>query len=88
MLKLRRGAGRVASSRPTTRIARLTVELEDGGEPRPAVAYPRLTGPVETGDEVVVNVEAADLGLGSGGFDVVHCNLTPRSRRRGRRGRT
>ena len=28
------------------------------------------------GDEVVVNVEALDLDLGSGGFDVVHVNLT------------
>ena len=28
------------------------------------------------GDEVVVNVEAQDLGLGSGGFDIVHVNLT------------
>jgi hypothetical protein len=28
------------------------------------------------GDEVVVNVDALDLGLGSGGFDVVHVNLT------------
>jgi hypothetical protein len=28
------------------------------------------------GDEVVVNVAALDLGLGSGGFDVVHVNLT------------
>jgi hypothetical protein len=28
------------------------------------------------GDEVVVNVVALDLGLGSGGFDVVHVNLT------------
>ena len=28
------------------------------------------------GDEVVVNTEALDLGLGSGGFDVVHVNLT------------
>ena len=25
---------------------------------------------------VVVNVQALDLGLGSGGFDVVHVNLT------------
>ena len=25
---------------------------------------------------MVVNTEAADLGLGSGGFDVVHLNLT------------
>jgi hypothetical protein len=28
------------------------------------------------GDEVVVNVAALDLGLGSGGFDVVHVNLS------------
>ena len=54
----------------------MTVELEGGTQSRPAVAYPRLTGDVEAGDEVIVNVEAADLGLGSGGFDVVHCNLT------------
>lgn len=75
MLKLRRG--RVASVESADgRIARLTVELDAGGTPRPAVAYPRLTGPVVTGDEVIVNVEAADLGLGSGGFDIVHCNLT------------
>ena len=25
---------------------------------------------------MIVNVEALDLGLGSGGFDVVHVNLT------------
>ncbi len=40
------------------------------------IAYPRLTGPVEVGDEVVVNVQARALGLGSGGFDVLHANLT------------
>jgi hypothetical protein len=75
MLKLRRGRISTLES-ADGRVARLTVELEDGGAPRAAIAYPRLTGPVEVGDEVVVNVEAADLGLGSGGFDVVHCNLT------------
>ena len=42
----------------------------------PCVAYPRTTGPVEVGDEVLVNVQARDLGLGSGGFDVLHANLT------------
>ena len=42
----------------------------------PCVAYPRLTGPVEEGDEVIVNVQARELGLGSGGFDVLHVNLT------------
>ncbi|MGH3034615.1 MAG: DUF3866 family protein, partial [Gaiellaceae bacterium] len=50
------------------------VRLEVDG--RPCVAYPRLTGPVALDDEVVVNVQAAELGLGSGGFDVLHANLT------------
>lgn len=40
------------------------------------VSYPRLTGPVALGDEVLVNVQARELGLGSGGFDVLHANLT------------
>jgi hypothetical protein len=40
------------------------------------VAYPRLTGLVEAGDDVIVNVQARELGLGSGGFDVLHVNLT------------
>jgi hypothetical protein len=75
VLKLRRG--RVASvTESGRRIVRLAVTLEDSGEQRDAIAYPALTGPVEAGDDVVVNVEARDLGLGSGGFDVVHCNLT------------
>jgi Protein of unknown function (DUF3866) len=42
----------------------------------PCVAYPRLTGEVAEGDEVLVNVQSRALGLGSGGFDVVHANLT------------
>jgi hypothetical protein len=40
------------------------------------VAYPGLTGPVEEGDEVIVNVQARELGLGSGGFDVLYANVT------------
>ena len=40
------------------------------------VAYPRLTGPVEVGDDVLVNEQARLLALGSGGFDVLHANLT------------
>jgi hypothetical protein len=42
----------------------------------PCVAYPRLTGPVEVGDEVLINVQARELGLGSGGFDILYANLT------------
>ena len=50
------------------------VRLEVDG--RPCVAYPRMTGPVARGDDVLVNVQAVELGLGSGGFDVLHANLT------------
>jgi hypothetical protein len=66
MLKLRRGV--VTSTDP------LTVRV--GEEDRPAWADSGLVGEVARGDDVVVNTEAADLGLGSGGFDVVHVNLT------------
>jgi Protein of unknown function (DUF3866) len=40
------------------------------------VAYPELTGPVALDDEVLVNVQARELELGSGGFDVLYANLT------------
>ena len=40
------------------------------------VAYPRLTGPVDVGDDVLVNEQARLLGLGSGGFDILYANLT------------
>ena len=66
MLKLRRG--HVVSVDP--------LEVEIAGERRRAWADAGLVGPVEVGDEVIVNVEALDLGLGSGGFDIVHVNLT------------
>src|ERR671930_1428981 len=50
------------------------LRLEVDGEP--CIAYPELTGPVAVGDDVVVNVQARELGLGSGGFDVLYANLT------------
>src|SRR5689334_15093271 len=50
------------------------VRLEVDGAP--CVAYPSLTGPVGLDDEVLVNVEARELGLGTGGFDVLYANLT------------
>jgi hypothetical protein len=58
---------------------RLVVELasgEAGGARRQAIADTALVGLAQVGDEVIVNVQALDLGLGSGGFDVVHVNLT------------
>ena len=66
MLKLRRGT--VVAADP------LTVEV--GGERRTAWADESMVGRPEVGDEVIVNVEALDLELGSGGFDVIHANLT------------
>ncbi len=65
-LQLRRGV--VVAEDP------LTVEV--GGEHRPAWADVALLGEMREGDEVVVNTVAVDLGLGSGGFDVVHVNLS------------
>ena len=50
------------------------VRCEVDGEA--CVAYPALTGAVALGDVVVVNVQGRELGLGSGGFDVLHLNLT------------
>ena len=78
MLKLRRATVvDVASPQgAASREQRLQIELVDGGERREAIADPALVGEARPGDEVIVNVEARDLGLGSGGFDIVHVNLT------------
>lgn len=65
-LKLRRGV--VVSADP--------LEVEVGGERRRAWADEALLGEMREGDEVVVNTASLDLALGSGGFDVVHVNLT------------
>ncbi|MGB7587779.1 MAG: DUF3866 family protein [Solirubrobacterales bacterium] len=65
-LKLRRGV--------VVNVDPLAVEVD--GERRAAWADTELLGEMRLDDEVVVNVEAVDLGLGSGGFDIVHVNLT------------
>jgi hypothetical protein len=56
----------------------LTVALNDdqGAPHRAAIADVSLVGRAEVGDEVIVNTQALDLRLGSGGFDIVHVNLT------------
>jgi hypothetical protein len=41
-----------------------------------AYALVELTGPVVPGDRVVLNTTAVDLGLGTGGWHVVHWNLS------------
>jgi hypothetical protein len=52
------------------------IEEEVAQARRPAIADVALLGRAEVGDELIVNVQAHDLGLGSGGFDIVHVNLT------------
>jgi hypothetical protein len=69
MLTLRRGRITAVVER-VEGLSRLEVDGE------PCVAYPRLTGPVALGDEVIVNTQARELELGSGGFDVLYVNLT------------
>lgn len=54
-------------------LQRVEVDLGDG--PERAYALPQLTGPVAIGDSVVVNTTAVELGLGTGGWHVVHWNL-------------
>ncbi|HEX3909490.1 MAG TPA: DUF3866 family protein [Solirubrobacteraceae bacterium] len=75
MLKLRRAI--VVDSETPAGEQRLTIELSDApGVHRAAIADVGLVGRAERGDELIVNVEALERGLGSGGFDIVHVNLT------------
>jgi hypothetical protein len=72
---------------PAFRTARVTEQL--GGRPgyaklrlddgSRAYALTQLTGPVEIGDAVVLNTTAVELGLGSGGWHIVHWNLSRRA---------
>ncbi len=50
----------------------------DGGQAERAYVLTELTGPVAVGDEVVLNTTAVELGLGSGGWHLVHWNLSRR----------
>jgi hypothetical protein len=74
MLKLRRAIVLDAGSPGNGPEQQLVIELD--GHSRPALADVALVGPAQTGDEVIVNTQALDLGLGSGGFDIVHVNLS------------
>lgn len=66
---------------PTFRTAVVTALLEerpglqrvDTGLGR-AYALTQLTGPVAVGDHVVLNTTAVELGLGTGGWHIVHWN--------------
>ncbi len=74
--------GAPAALVPTFRTARVTALLsERAGLQRidtdlgRAYAITRHVGPVTAGDRVVLNTTAVDLGLGTGGWHVVHWNL-------------
>jgi len=68
MVRLRRGAvTAVIAERPGA----LELEVEVEGERAAAVAYPPLCGPVQTGDNVLLNTTALELGLGTGGVHFV-----------------
>ena len=54
-------------------LQRVEVDLGDG--PERAYVLTQLTGPVQVGDRAVVNTTAVELGLGTGGWHVVHWNL-------------
>lgn len=59
-----------------TRPGLQRVEVDLGTGPEPAYVLTELTGDVNVGDSVVVNTTAVELGLGTGGWHVVHWNLS------------
>ena len=59
-----------------TGLQRIEVDLGDG--PERAYVLTQLTGRVDPLDDVVVNTTAVELGLGTGGWHVVHWNLSRR----------
>lgn len=59
----------IAITRVDTNSVALTVLVND--TPRPALAFPALTGPVAVGDCVVLNTTAREINLGTGGVDFV-----------------
>ena len=68
-------AGKVQSVTDWDRDAQeVTVRLET--ETRRAVNYPALTGPAQSGDDVLLNTTAQHLKLGTGGYDFVMANLS------------
>jgi Protein of unknown function (DUF3866) len=68
MIRLR--SGTVVMARPARPgLVELDVEVE--GRRQPALAYPALTGPVATGDRVLLNTTAVAAGLGTGGYHFV-----------------
>ena len=57
-------------------LQRVEVSFPDSAGKSRAYALTELVGPVAAGDEVVLNTTAIELGLGTGGWHVVHWNLS------------
>jgi len=72
MMETRIGTVRQVTAR---RPGLVEMEVELNGLISRAVAYERITGPIEVGDRVVLNTTAGALALGSGGSDFVMINL-------------
>lgn len=56
-------------------LQRVLVSFSEDAEPERAYNLTHLTGTVGCGDPVVCNTTAVELGLGTGGWHVVHWNL-------------
>jgi hypothetical protein len=68
MIRLRSGIV-VGARQVREGLVELEVEVE--GRRQPAMAYPALTGPVTSGDRVLLNTTAVEEGLGTGGYHFV-----------------
>jgi len=68
MIQIRRGT--VVEARATG-SGRTDLVVDIAGAREKAIAYDALTGPVETGDVVILNTTAVALDLGTGGFHIV-----------------
>lgn len=51
------------------------IRVDVNGEMQRAYNYPKITGKIEIGDEVVLNTTAVELSLGTGGYHFVITNL-------------
>lgn len=57
-----------------SRVTELEVVVD--GRAEKAINYDTITGPIREGDQVVLNTTAVRLGLGTGGYHFVQCNIS------------
>ncbi|MCE5197490.1 MAG: DUF3866 family protein [Armatimonadota bacterium] len=72
---LTRARGRVISI-DIGRGDALEISVEIDGQKSRAMAYTQITGPVQVGDEVLLNTTAVRKSLGTGGYHFVMANLS------------